>query len=321
MDLLQTLLVYMSLVFATSVQTAPEPSVIPETEDYAAAYVQATPDPTVAATPVPTINMTPNPAYKTLQVGDKGTKVREMQAKLQEYGYYQGEVDGAYGNQSRQAVEQFQYMHGLTVDGIAGRHTLTVLFESSEIRPPQGGAAVFPSPEAQLSVAITPTPSPESTGTPIPVLTATPVPTPTPKPLPSEEPAPVVIMEGYSVTLDGAETDMLAFRSGETIFLPVLDVLKSAGMNVISSSTLEMDEYAFASGFSLIRFTHTENQHGEPLDLQVYCNDEPQLVPNRSLYSNNDVLYMPVESIESMLDFQCEIDEENALIKLNGQKE
>ena len=35
MDLLQTLLVYMSLVFATSVQTAPEPSVIPETPDYA----------------------------------------------------------------------------------------------------------------------------------------------------------------------------------------------------------------------------------------------------------------------------------------------
>ena len=84
MDLLQTLLVYMSLVFATSVQTAPEPSVIPDTPDYAAGYMEVTPEPTIAATPVPTINITPNPAYKTLQVGDKGDNVRAMQEKLQE---------------------------------------------------------------------------------------------------------------------------------------------------------------------------------------------------------------------------------------------
>lgn len=318
MDLLQTLLVYMSLVFATSVQTAPEPSIIPDTPHYAAAYMQATPEPTPAATPVPTINMTPNPAYRTLQMGDKGADVREMQAKLQEYGYYQGEIDGAYGNQSRQAVEQFQYMHGLTVDGIAGRHTLTVLYESSEIRRlPQGGEASTPTPEARLSVAITP--SPEPNGTPIPVLTATPV--PTQKPAPTNESLPVEALEGYTIAVHGTFVQMKVYRQGDVIYLPVLSVLEEAGINVISSTSVEMDEYAFAVGLNLIRFTHTENQQGDPVDLQVYSNDQPQLVPDRSLYRADGVLYMPMKSIESMTGLVCALDQSGMLISISAVSE
>lgn len=319
MDLLQTLLVYMSLVFATSVQTAPEPSVIPDTPDYAAGYMEVTPEPTIAATPVPTINITPNPAYKTLQVGDKGDNVRAMQEKLQEYGYYQGEIDGVYGNQSRQAVEQFQYMHGLTVDGIAGRHTLTVLFESDEIRPPQGAIVVRSTPEAQLTVAITPTPAPETPATAIPVLTATPVPTRTPDATPI--PLPVEAMEGYTIAVDGTETDLKAFCRGDTIYLPVLSIMKDAGMNVISSTSVELDEYAFAAGMNFVRFTHTEDQFGAPVDLQVYSNDVPQLVPDRSLYRENDVLYMPLESMQSMTGLECSVDNEQKQINIQSSAE
>ena len=82
MDLLQTLLIYMSLVFASSVQTAPEPSYIPEITPEPTPYVQVatpTPVPTPTPTPVPTIDMTPNPAYKTIQMGDNGDLVRQMQ--------------------------------------------------------------------------------------------------------------------------------------------------------------------------------------------------------------------------------------------------
>jgi len=310
MDLLQTLLVYMSLVFATSVQTAPEPSVIPETPDYATAYTQVTPEPTIAATPVPTIGITPNPAYKTLQVGDKGANVRQMQEKLKEYGYYQGEIDGAYGNQSRQAVEQFQYMHGLTVDGIAGRHTLTVLFESNEIRLPQGGQAPEPTAETQLAVAITPTPEPA--GTAIPVLTATPVPVPTPAP--TAEPVAVEEMTGYSLLVNDQTVEAKLYRQGDVVFLPVLKVLREAGINVISSTTVEIDEYAFAVDFDLIRFTHTEDQQGNPVDLQVYRNDEPQLVPDRTLYRANDELYISSQSIEKMTSMTCTLDDEQKKI-------
>lgn len=312
MDLLQTLLVYMSLVFAASVQAAPEPSLIPDAPDYAAAYTQTTPAPTPVATPVPTIDITPNPAYKTLQVGDKGANVRAMQEKLQEYGYYEGEIDGAYGNQSRKAVEQFQYMHGLTVDGIAGRRTLTVLFESNEIRLPQGEKAPEPTQETQLTIAITPTPTPE--GTPLPILTATPAPTRTPAP--TAEPAPVTKLEGFQLTVNGNALQLEAFEQGDTIYLPVLAVMKEAGINVISSSSLEMDEYAFANDLNLVRFTHTENQYGEPVDLQVYSNDQPQLVPDRSLYRSDGVLYIPAKSLESMTGLQCEMDLEQNVISI-----
>ena len=247
-------------------------------------------------------------------MGDRGENVRQMQEKLQEYGYCQGEIDGAYGNQSRQAVEQFQYMHGLTVDGIAGRRTLTVLYESNEIRLPQGGTAAQPTPESQLSVALTPTPQAQQT--PIPVLTATPAPSPTPEPLPSDVPLPVNAMEGYAVTVNGTETSMKTFRQGDTVYLPVLGVLREAGINVISSSTVQMDEYAFAVGMNLVRFTHTENQQRQPVDLQVYSNDDPQLVPNRSLYREDDVLYMPMESLESMTGLVCTLNEEQKQIQL-----
>lgn len=317
MDLLQTLLVYMSLVFASSVQTAPEPSVIPDTPDYAAVYTQVTPAPTAVATPVPTIDITPNPAYKTLQVGDKGANVRAMQEKLQEYGYYTGDIDGAFGNQSRKAVEQFQYMHGLTVDGIAGRRTLTVLFESNEIRLPQGGEAPEITPETQLAVAMTPTPKPEGTVLPIPAAT----PVPTAVPAPTAEPVPVTKWQDCQLTVNGTFLQMDVFRQGDTIYLPVLAVMKEAGINVISSSSLELDEYAFANGLNLIRFTHTENQYGEPVDLQVYNNDQPQLVPDRSLYRANDLLYMPALSMESMTGLPCQIDLENNKVAINRAAE
>lgn len=317
MDLLQTLLVYMSLVFASSVQTAPEPSAIPEMPDYSTAYTQVTPVPTIAATTVPAISITPNPAYKTLQVGDKGANVRAMQEKLQEYGYYVGEIDGAYGNQSRKAVEQFQYMHGLTVDGIAGRHTLTVLFESEEIRLPQGEAAPEPTQETQLAVAITPTPAPE--GTLIPILTATPVPTSISAP--TAVPEPVAKLEGCELLVNGKPLEADVFQRGETMYLPVLAVMKKAGINVISSSSSEMDEYAFANGMNLIRFVHTNNQYGEPVDLQVYRNDQPQLVPDRSLYRDADILYMPAQSLESMTGLQCLFDMEEKTIAITQKAE
>ena len=315
MDLLQTLLVYMSLVFATSVQTAPEPSAIPETPDYAAAYTDVTPVPTAAATPVPTINITPNPSYKTLQTGDKGANVRQLQSKLSEYGYYTGAVDGAYGNQTRQAVEHFQYMHGLTVDGIAGRHTLTVLYESNEVRLPQGGKAPEPTVAATLAVAVTPTPASEPMTTLPPVLQ----PTSTPGTVTAATPAPLKVeaLEGYTVCVENTQTDFRAYQQGETVYLPVLSVLKELGVNVISSKSVELDEYAFASGYDFVRFTHTENQQGEPVDLQVYRNDEPQLVPERTLYRAENVLYVPASSLEKMVGIDCTVDPELKKIVLS----
>ena len=38
-----------------------------------------------------------------------------------------GKADGVFGNKTKEAVEDFQRKHGLTVDGIAGKKTIAAL--------------------------------------------------------------------------------------------------------------------------------------------------------------------------------------------------
>lgn len=63
-------------------------------------------------------------AYK---YGSRGTTVKQIQARLKNWGYYKGNVDGIYGYQTTQAVKYFQRTHGLKVDGIAGAKTLAAI--------------------------------------------------------------------------------------------------------------------------------------------------------------------------------------------------
>lgn len=50
-------------------------------------------------------------------------KIRTIQQKLKNWGYYNGEVDGIYGAETTAAVKYFQRKNGLTVDGIVGERT------------------------------------------------------------------------------------------------------------------------------------------------------------------------------------------------------
>lgn len=59
--------------------------------------------------------------------GSRGEEVRTIQTKLKRWGYYQGNVDGIYGSQTREAVKYFQRKNGLAVDGIAGKNTLEAM--------------------------------------------------------------------------------------------------------------------------------------------------------------------------------------------------
>lgn len=59
--------------------------------------------------------------------GSSGEEVKQIQKKLKEWGYYDGEVDGIYGSKTFSAVKKFQTKNGLTVDGIAGEKTLQAL--------------------------------------------------------------------------------------------------------------------------------------------------------------------------------------------------
>jgi N-acetylmuramoyl-L-alanine amidase len=59
--------------------------------------------------------------------GSTGEEVRKIQSRLSDWGYYNGAVDGIYGDMTYSAVKKFQAKHGLTVDGIAGPQTLAAL--------------------------------------------------------------------------------------------------------------------------------------------------------------------------------------------------
>ena len=51
----------------------------------------------------------------------------EDEQRLRELGYYQGEVDGQFGAQTRLAVLAFQQASGLTADGVVGETTYRLL--------------------------------------------------------------------------------------------------------------------------------------------------------------------------------------------------
>ena len=59
--------------------------------------------------------------------GSSGAAVTEIQTRLKNWGYYDGPVDGVYGNKTESAVKHFQRKNGLSVDGQVGDQTLAAL--------------------------------------------------------------------------------------------------------------------------------------------------------------------------------------------------
>lgn len=60
---------------------------------------------------------------RTLRMGSKGNDVRELQNKLNSFGFGVGAVDGIFGPQTQTGVKQFQKANKLAVDGIVGPNT------------------------------------------------------------------------------------------------------------------------------------------------------------------------------------------------------
>ena len=55
-----------------------------------------------------------------LKKGSNGEKVEKLQQRLFDLGYYTGDIDGDFGEQTEKAFKLFQKQAGLEVDGIAG---------------------------------------------------------------------------------------------------------------------------------------------------------------------------------------------------------
>lgn len=62
-----------------------------------------------------------------LELGSTGVEVKVLQTQLKKLGYYNGDVDGQYGESTRDAVAKFQLALDLSADGITGSQTINRL--------------------------------------------------------------------------------------------------------------------------------------------------------------------------------------------------
>ncbi|HPJ02693.1 MAG TPA: peptidoglycan-binding domain-containing protein [Candidatus Limiplasma sp.] len=325
MDLLKTILLYMSMLYVSAVQVAPDPATVnitpsplPTTTGIYATAVVATPTPA----PMPTPSITANPAYKTLVLGDRNATVGSVQTKLQELGYYTGEIDNAYGNQTRLAVQQFQYYNGLTVDGIAGRHTQTILFEYADVK-----AAPTPTPAFQPDETITPppvtaTPAPQPSQTP---MEATEEPQPTDTPAPTETPdvnAPALLTQysfefsGFSqpLTVGDTETVLHPVELDEVLYVPLTEILQNSGNVIIENTNENLEEIAFNVLADFYQVSYTVNDDGSLANLVFEKNAQPQPLFNRSAILLDGVFYLPMEDMTRITGISFAVDDAAGIV-------
>ena len=60
----------------------------------------------------------------------RGENVKIVQKLLSEAGFYNGDIDGIFGNETLNAVKAYQFSKGLLVDGVVGEETLKFLKRS-----------------------------------------------------------------------------------------------------------------------------------------------------------------------------------------------
>ncbi|MBW4542250.1 MAG: peptidoglycan-binding protein [Myxacorys chilensis ATA2-1-KO14] len=105
---------------------------------------------------VPTIalSQTEGVTRSLLREGSQGAEVTELQSTLKLLGFFNGNVDGVFGDGTADAVTRFQQAASLDQDGIVGQATWDKLFPPTSI-----GALPAPSQFPNSSVPNSPAPA------------------------------------------------------------------------------------------------------------------------------------------------------------------
>ena len=232
MDLIRNFLLYITLTMAVNLEAAPTPGPVPETTaaivvteveeeiptDASGAPIigsyLATPGP---PTPPPMPRASPNEAYTSLSMGSRGDDVRRLQSRLVELGFLTGNVDGAFGGQTRNAVMLFQEVNGLQKDGVAGKATLTRLYEDPDVIA--NPAVITPSP--------VPTATPDAAGViPIPQY---------PKENWVQDEKAQVLLNGYMQVVPETGKSPRVWMRGASVVVSLSDLFSAMEMDVTAS--------------------------------------------------------------------------------------
>jgi lipoprotein-anchoring transpeptidase ErfK/SrfK len=81
-----------------------------------------------------------------LQPGDSGPKVRAMQARLRQIGWFHGDVTDYYGSRTTEAIRGFQAKRGFPVTGIADQRTYDRLLSMTRAPTSAELANISPTP-------------------------------------------------------------------------------------------------------------------------------------------------------------------------------
>ena len=77
-----------------------------------------------------TLSLTSATFADTLKYGSRGAEVTKLQEQLKKLGYFSGKATGYFGSVTKTAVKKFQASKGVAVDGIVGKQTSKILFDS-----------------------------------------------------------------------------------------------------------------------------------------------------------------------------------------------
>jgi peptidoglycan hydrolase-like protein with peptidoglycan-binding domain len=115
----------LALTGACGAPLGPSPDTLPPAAAPATTPPTGTVPPTSAPTPAPPTSTPPAPeaADAVLNLESSGPAVQELQQRLSDLGFWLGEIDGHYGQLTRQAVMAFQKAEDLDRDGVAGPQT------------------------------------------------------------------------------------------------------------------------------------------------------------------------------------------------------
>jgi len=98
--------------------------------------------PEPAMEPAPTGAIVPQPVAKSSKDAAAAGKpsTRDIQQALKNSGFYQGSIDGKIGPLTREAIKEFQRVHGLKDDGVVGKQTWAQLSSYATLSSDSGQA-------------------------------------------------------------------------------------------------------------------------------------------------------------------------------------